>query len=109
MESEQNIIRNERAVLKEKYGKLFFAIAALLFEFDPIGVNFEDNNDEYEPEVGTILPRLPSANSAQDVEKIVYEEFCKWFGVDEVGPQSQYGEIAEKIWETWCEFSQQPT
>jgi hypothetical protein len=28
------------------------------FRFDPVGLNFGANTDEYDPEVGTILPHL---------------------------------------------------
>ena len=51
-------ILEERRQLKAEYGALFDSITALLFRHDPIGINFEDNVDEYEPETGTILPRL---------------------------------------------------
>jgi hypothetical protein len=35
--------------------------------------------DEYEPEVTTILPRLPQATCAAEVERIIREEFAYWF------------------------------
>jgi hypothetical protein len=69
----------ERDRLKKQYGLLFATVAALLFESDPIGINFGDNTDEYEPEAGTILPRLASAKSVDDVQTIVDEEFSRWF------------------------------
>ena len=55
----------ERDALKRQYGKLFAAISEVLFEADPVGINFEINPDEYEPEAGTIIPRLSSAQSAE--------------------------------------------
>src|SRR5690606_37305717 len=51
----------------------------------PCGVAFEENTDEYEAEVGTILPRLRSCASADDVQRVVHEEFCRWFGADQAG------------------------
>jgi hypothetical protein len=30
----------------------------LLFEADPMGINFGDNADEYDPETSSILPRI---------------------------------------------------
>jgi hypothetical protein len=80
---------------------LFDSIADLLFQCDPIGINFGDNTDEYEPETGTILPQPASAHSVDDVQTIVYEEFCRWFGNVEAGPRGAYGEVSVKIWETW--------
>ena len=100
MSSDQEEIRQARSALKKKYGDLFDRVAALLFEADPIGINFETNTDEYEPEVGTILPRLQDASSPLDVQRIVHEEFCRWFDADNAGPMHKYEAIAASIWET---------
>jgi hypothetical protein len=80
--------KTERDAIKREYGTLFASISAALFEADPVGINFEINPDEYEPEVGTIIPRLGSAKSAADVQAIVYDEFCTWFGPS-AGPREQ--------------------
>lgn len=77
MASDQASIRRDRATLKEEYGAFFENVSAILFEADLVGINFETNTDEYEPEVGTILPRRSHAISVQDVELIVHEEFCR--------------------------------
>ena len=69
----------EKRRLKEQYGELFDATAALLFRHDPIGINFEENLDEYEPEARTILPRLRDCYGAADVTRVVHEEFVRWF------------------------------
>ena len=71
--------KTERDAIKREYGTLFASISDALFEADPIGINFDDNTDEYDPETGTIIPRLGLAKSAEDVQAIVYEEFCRWF------------------------------
>jgi hypothetical protein len=91
----------EREQLKKQYGTLFDTVAALLFENDPMGINFGDNTDEYDPETGTILPRLAGAKSVEDVQTIVYEEFCRWFGEAETGPSEAYREVAVRIWDKW--------
>ena len=48
--------------MKRAYGPLFDEVSAILFEADPVrinfGNNFGNNTDEYDPETGTILPRL---------------------------------------------------
>src|SRR5476649_186019 len=72
-------VAEKRKAIRLQYGELFDALSNLLFELDPISINFETNTDEYEPEVGTIIPRLTHAESEADVRKIVHEEFCKWF------------------------------
>jgi hypothetical protein len=96
----------KRDALKQEYGKLFVAISEALFAADPVGINFEENTDEYEAEVGTILPRLSSARSAEDVHTIVYEEFCHWFGPSPVsGPREKYAAVASEIWSLWSAFN----
>jgi hypothetical protein len=94
-------IRGARARLREEYRGLYAAVSAILFEEDPIGINFETNADEYEPEVGTILPRLGSCRSVADVQRVTQEEFVRWFGRVEAGPVERYRRIAERIWEEW--------
>jgi hypothetical protein len=63
----------EREQLKKQYGSLFETVTALFFQSDPTGINFSDNSDEYDPETGTILPRLAGAKSAPDVQTIVHD------------------------------------
>ncbi|OWQ45782.1 hypothetical protein CDL60_18150 [Roseateles noduli] len=94
----------EREQLKQKCKPLFDQLAQLLFEADPMGINFESNTDEYDPEVGTILPRLEGAHSADDVQTIVHEEFCRWFGPEEAGTREQYAAVSQQIWSAWCDF-----
>jgi hypothetical protein len=94
-------ILEERRRLKTEYGGLFRDVAALLFRHDPIGINFDENTDEYEPETGTILPRLSSSQSEQDVLHIVHEEFVRWFGADTAGSPERYSGIASEIWRLW--------
>ncbi len=62
-------------------------------------INFEENTDEYEPEVGTILPRLRTCRSEDDVRQVVHEEFVKWFDVTTAGPPDRYQAIAMRVWD----------
>lgn len=94
-------IREERRQLKEQYGQLFDAVSSVLFRHDPIGINFETNTDEYDPEAGTILPRLRTCETAADVQRAVYEEFVRWFDSSTAGSKENYSKIAEEIWELW--------
>lgn len=105
MGADRASIRRDRAALKLKYGALFESVSAILFNADLVGINFESNTDEYYPEVGTILPRLRQANSAHDVELIVHEEFCRWFGIEASFSVSHYRDVAEKIWREWNVFN----
>jgi hypothetical protein len=95
-------ILKERRGLRAEYGSLFDSVAALLFRHDPIGIAFENpNTDEYEPEAGTILPRLRDCESSNDVLRVVHEEFVRWFDAEIAGPEGPYAEIASEIWQLW--------
>jgi hypothetical protein len=88
--------------LKAEYGDLFEAV---LFRHDPIGINFEDNLDEYYPEVETILPLLKTCHSVEDVMAAVHREFQRWFDPSLAGSKEGYRRIAEEIWSLWQKWS----
>ena len=99
--SDREQILAERQQLRAEYGALFDEVAAILFELDPEGINFESNTDEYEPEVGTILPRLRSCSSVRDARRVIHEEFVRWFEPETAGPESSCQDAAERIWAAW--------
>jgi len=76
-------------------------VEALLFWEDPIGINFQTNTDEYHPEAQAIVIRLPEATSPDDVQRIVHEEFVRWFDRQIAGPVERYRVVAESIWGLW--------
>jgi hypothetical protein len=90
-----------RKRLKSEYGRLYDVVSEILFRNDPIGINFETNTDEYEPEVDTILPRLEACHSVEDVQTMIHEEFVKWFDSNTAGSAERYREVAEEIWLSW--------
>lgn len=94
-------IRQERRKLKAKYGELFDAVSEILFRHDPIGINFEHNTDEYEAEVGTILPRLDNCDSISNARKMIHQEFVRWFDLDTAGPEDRYEELTQEVWAAW--------
>jgi hypothetical protein len=87
--------------LKREYRTLLEDISTLLFNHDPIGINFGSNTHEYDPEARTILPRLNTCESVDDVQLVVHEEFCHWFGDGIAGSAEGYQKIAEDIWDLW--------
>lgn len=89
--TEADELRARRKVLRDEYRGLYDRLAAILFEEDPVGISFEDNTDEYEPEVDSILPRLRVCRTATDVQTVVHEEFVRWFDVDTAGPSNAIG------------------
>lgn len=75
------------------------AVAQALRETDPIGlIQGGAPRDEYDPEVGTILPKLRTAASVDDVQRIVHAEFVKWFGEETAGSLESYERAAQSIW-----------
>ena len=95
----------EHRRLRAEYGALFDEVVAILFRHDPIGINYENNTDEYEPEARTILPRLKTCNSAEDVLTVVHEEFQQWFAPKIAGPREKYSTIANDVWALWRKSS----
>jgi len=91
-------IRRNRKELKRQYIATYERLSNILFTEDPVGINFGHNTDEYEPEVGTILPRLRSCQSVDDVRRVVHDEFVKWFDVS-AGPPEAYQTIAKRVWD----------
>jgi hypothetical protein len=89
--------RVAREALRAAYDDAFSRLAQILFEEDPIGINFEDNTDEYEPEAGTILPRLRHCTTVADIQGLLYPEFLRWFDGQTAGPPERYRRAAERI------------
>ncbi len=88
---------------KETYRKLYSEIGEILFRHDLVGIASEENKDEYNPEVGSILPRLKEAKSQSDVQDILYEEFMHWFGRETIPDKDdgKYEKAAREIWAVW--------
>lgn len=97
-------ILESRRRLKAEYGELFDSVSALLYRHDPIGINFEENTDEYDLEARTILPRLRRCHTLEDVHNAVYSEFVHWFDADIAGAPEHYMQIAAEIWQLWQEY-----
>lgn len=89
--------RASREALRQEFGALYGRVSAILFEEDPIGINFGTNTDEYDPEVDTILPRLAACVTVEDVRAVVHAEFVRWFDPGTAGPAERYTRIAERI------------
>lgn len=88
--------RENRKRLKREYEGLFVDLSKYLFETDPMGINFEINPDEYDPEVGTILPRILELDTADEIAKVLREEFNRWFG-DPAIYRSTYEDLAADV------------
>jgi hypothetical protein len=84
---------------KAQFAALREAVSQALRDADPIGlIQGGAPLDEYDPEVGTVLPRLQGVTSSGDVQRILHEEFLHWFGQEVAGVIEHYEEAAENIW-----------
>ena len=72
-------------------------------------IDYGINPDEYEPEAATIVARLDSAGSVHDIETIVHEEFCRWFGRGTAGPKSKYVDAAARVWSASRAYARSPS
>ena len=93
-----NRARAARSAVQASDPTFFAAVSKAMFELDPIGINFEDNTDEYDAEAGTVIPRLAACLSAEDVAIVLHEEFRAWFGAETVGEIVAYRALAGRIW-----------
>ena len=95
--------QRRRSELRRQFRGLYEQVTRILFEEDPIRINYETNADEYEPETGTILPRLRGCATAEDVRTVVHTEFVRWFGSEIAGPAGKYTSAARRIWAAFQE------
>ena len=92
-----NQARVEREKVRSQDPQFFEAVSRVMFDRDPMGINFETNTDEYDSEAGTVIPRLNTCASAADVATVLHEEFTKWFE-ETAGTRDRYVELAKDIW-----------
>jgi len=91
----------KRKVLQEENPELFAEVAEILLKHDLIKIDYEVNPDEYEPEAGTIIPRLPDCSNAIEARKVIHAELVKWFDDELAGKEDDYTDLASDIWQAW--------
>jgi hypothetical protein len=102
---EQEGINNELVNLdldfiKRTKGDLFYAIRALINRYDPIGLlALGAPEDEYDPEVKTIVYQVHDAVTVHEIQDLIYTEFLRWFGEESIiGSWESYHEIAIQLY-----------
>lgn len=93
--------RERRLAALEGQEPLVDELAAVLFEADPIGLNFETNPDEYAAEAQTIALRLPEIDDLDQLRALIHQEFVRWFDADLAGNPSKYTALAQKVLAVW--------
>lgn len=90
---------------RSRYINLVDTVTRVINEGDPMGLlAFECPLDEYSPEVGTIVPRVVKASSADEVKTILLEEFDRWFGSCSVPRAATIDRPSQAIWQAVLDF-----
>lgn len=89
-------IASERRRLRRKYRELYDEIRRILFEHDPIHIGYRE--DEYEPEVAMILPRIAACRTEAELTDAVHAVFVEMFSVEDAGEPGRFAPIAKDIW-----------
>lgn len=99
---------DDRKAARERYRELRHLVEDVLRRHDPIQlISIGAPRDEYDPEVGTILPRLKEASSLGDVQEVLHQEFTHWFGAKQAGPSDLYKGAAKELWQGWLRIEAQ--
>ena len=78
-----------------KSTELVAELAQILFDANPIDINFETNTDEYTSEAETIVTNLPRTKGDVEVQRLVYDTFRAWFGPASAGSLDRYVRVPE--------------
>lgn len=73
-------------------------VQGILFQEDPIGINFETNIDEYRPEARMIVEDFGRVDSEAALLGAIHGIFVVMFDESSAGAPQRYGSIARQIW-----------
>ena len=93
-----------KAMVRSQHPLLMQSISAILYDCDPNCLNFEGNDDEYDPEAISIIYELQNAKSAKDVSSIAIRQFQEWLCYD-ISPYKdnpKFIRMCQSIWMAWC-------
>lgn len=97
-EEEKREIEEIRKNRTEKQGKKFNDISEILFRYDPIGLDFDTNIDEYDYEADLILKELPNQETVEQLTETIHAIFIKCFDNKLAKERDLYKHIAQEIW-----------
>jgi len=102
--AERARIKQRRKIKTEGLGQLYDILTDILFRHNPVGLPRTPGvRDDYGSPVGTLIPSLETAKSADEVQIMLLIEMARWYGKDS-GPESMYGDISRDIWKAWLDF-----
>lgn len=74
----------------------FFQLRSIINRRDPMELlSMGAPQDEYEPEVESVLEKLSNGISQEQVLEVIYSEFVRWFG--EVPPMETFHSLAHDV------------
>jgi hypothetical protein len=88
------------------YGTLFANVTRILFRYDPVGINFGHNEDEYDPEAHDIIRKLQDNNMCAPTTHICKTVFAFWFDPEIAEGFTQYEKMANDIDAAWNHFKE---
>ena len=86
------------------YGILFAQVSRILFKYDPAGINFENNDDEYDAEAHDIIAYLQENSACLSTFLICQIVFSKWFWPELAKEFNNYEKMAREIDNAWEKF-----
>ena len=97
---DEGTVEDYRKKRVKEYSEAFDKVSMVLFEHDPIGLNFDDNVDEYELEAGMVVSQFSKANSVDELETIILKIFVECFD-EELATRKRevYQLIAKEVWQ----------
>ncbi len=88
----------------QNYIALHDDISEILFNIDPMSINFEENLEEYNAPARSILFHLNDCRSADDVLNVLVHEFEHWFSGSAEKTNLLYNKVSEGIWDKYQEY-----
>jgi hypothetical protein len=85
--------------VKQSHADIFFSVREIINTHDPIGlIAIGAPEDEYDPEVKTIVFQLKNVYTIEQIQDLVYQEFMRWFNEKSiVGERESYLEMAKDL------------
>ncbi len=91
-------MNNKSLELKKNYRIRYSNVREILNNEDPIGLQAAGcPKDEYDPEISSILPKIDSCNTVEEMQEMIHKEFVSLFDDSTAGPVERYKKIAEQI------------
>ena len=75
-------------------------VSTILFECDPMCINFDSNRDEYDPEAVSIVAMLKDKGTVDDAAQVIVDALMHWFDEDlsEYKTDTKWRSMAQRIW-----------